>query len=84
MTQPTKPVDLDIRTVVEPWGAYSTVEQTGQLTESIDWTADAITDDHGYIQIAATVHDEAGLDDLIAKLELLRGAVRQVHQVCGF
>ncbi len=78
-------IELKPRTETDEDGTvYQVIEQGGMIGDDIEWNADAMTEDHGHIEITATVYDEAGLDRLIAHLELLRGAARQVHAVCGF
>jgi hypothetical protein len=81
----TKAVELTIttETIEDEDETFQVIEQSGQLGEDIEWTADAMTEDHGYVEITATVYDEKSLNDLIAKLELLRGAARQVAAVYG-
>lgn len=77
-------IELAIRTETdEDGGTYRTIEQTGQLGTDIEWTADAMTEDHGHIEIVATVYNAADLDNLIEQLERLRTAARQVREVYG-
>lgn len=77
-------IELTITTEDVDGDTYQVIEQSGQLSADITWTAEAMSDDHGRITIEAMICDEADLDDLIAKLEQLRGAARQVRAVCGF
>lgn len=60
------------------------IDQHGTLGEEAEWHAEAVGDDHGHIDITATIRSEADLDRLIAQLGQLRVAARRINDVRGY
>ncbi len=82
-TATAAPITLNVTTEDIAGGTIDSINQTG-VVGGIEYTASAVSGDHGYIQFGGSIYTEADIDRRIAELNALRPAARQVHAVCGF